>query len=169
MAEKGQKRKKIKKHLFTKNRLVVLNEDSFEEIFSLRLTLMNVFVVATLGAIVIITVTTFIIAFTPLREYIPGYSSSKLRRNATELALKSDSLASALKKNEAYLQSVVKVLNGDLEYQKVNKDSIMASEVIEVDPKTLEPSEEEIEIRKNVEAEEKKIKEQSQKSKKNSK
>lgn len=169
MAEKGQKRKKIKKHLFTKNRLVVLNEDSFEEIFSLRLTLMNVFVVATLGAIVIITVTTFIIAFTPLREYIPGYSSSKLRREATELALKSDSLSTALKKNEAYLQSVVKVLNGDLEYQKVNKDSIMASEVIEVDPKTLEPSEEELEIRKKVEAEEKKIKEQSQKSKKNSK
>ena len=122
MAEKGQKRKKIKKQLFTKNRLVVLNEDSFEEIFSLRLTLMNVFVVATLGAIVIITVTTFIIAFTPLREYIPGYSSSKLRRDATELALKSDSLATALKKNEAYLHSVVKVLNGDLEYQKVNKD-----------------------------------------------
>ena len=168
MAEKGQKREKIKKHLFTKNRLVVLNEDSFEEIFSLRLTLMNVFVVATLGAIVIITITTFIIAFTPLREYIPGYSSSKLRRDATELALKSDSLATALKKNEAYLQSVVKVLNGDLEYQKVNKDSIMASEVIEVDPKTLEPSEEELELRKKVEEEEKKIK-QSQKSKKNSK
>lgn len=158
MAEKGRKRKKIKKHLFTKNRLVVLNEDSFEEIFSLRLTLMNVFVVATLGAIIIITVTTFIIAFTPLREYIPGYSSSKLRREATELALKSDSLSTALKKNEAYLQSVVKVLNGDLEYQKVNKDSIMASEVIEVDPKTLEPSEEELEIRKKVEEEEKALK-----------
>lgn len=158
MAEKGQKRKKIKKQLFTKNRLVVLNEDSFEEIFSLRLTLMNVFVVATLGAIVIITITTFIIAFTPLREYIPGYSSSKLRRDATELALKSDSLATALKKNEAYLQSVVKVLNGDLEYQKVNKDSIMASEVIEVDPKTLEPSEEELALRQKVEAEEKALK-----------
>ncbi len=158
MAQKGQKRKKIKKHLFTKNRLVVLNEDSFEEIFSLRLTLMNVFVVATLGAIVIITVTTFIIAFTPLREYIPGYSSSKLRREATVLALKSDSLSTALKKNEAYLQSVVKVLNGDLEYQKVNKDSIMASEVIEIDPKTLEPSEEELALRQKVEAEEKALK-----------
>jgi hypothetical protein len=154
MAEKGQKRKKIKKHLFTKNRLVVLNEDSFEEIFSLRLTLMNVFVVATVGAIVIITITTFIIAFTPLREYIPGYSSSKLRREATELALKSDSLATALKKNEAYLQSVVKVLNGDLEYQKVNKDSIMASEVIEVDPKSVEASEKELELREKVAAEE---------------
>jgi len=154
MSEKGQKRKKIKKHLFTKNRLVVLNEDSFEEIFSLRLTLMNVFVTATIGAIVIITVTTFIIAFTPLREYIPGYSSSKLRRDATQLALKADSLSNALQKNEAYLKSVVKVLNGDLEYQKVNKDSIMASEVIVVDPEKMQPSKEELELRKKVEAEE---------------
>lgn len=169
MAQKGQKRKKIKKQLFTKNRLVVLNEDSFEEIFSLRLTLMNVFVVATLGAIVIITVTTFIIAFTPLREYIPGYSSSKLRREATELALKSDSLSTALKQNEAYLQSVVKVLNGELEYQKVNKDSIMASEVIEVKPEDVAPSEEELEIRKQVEEEEKKIKAQGKTPKKNTK
>lgn len=154
MSEKGQKRKKIKKHLFTKNRLVVLNEDSFEEIFSLRLTLMNVFVTATIGAIVIITVTTFIIAFTPLREYIPGYSSSKLRRDATRLALKADSLSNALQKNEAYLKSVVKVLNGDLEYQKVNKDSIMASESAEVNPEQMKPSKEELELREKVAAEE---------------
>lgn len=163
MAEKRKKRQKIKKHLFTKNRLVVLNDDTFEEIFSLRLTLMNVFVVATLGAIVIITVTTFIIAFTPLREYIPGYSTSKLRKEATELALKSDSLTTALKKNEAYLQSIVKVLNGDLEYQKVNKDSIMASEVIEVDPKSVEPSEEELELRQKVAEEEKTVQKQKKK------
>jgi hypothetical protein len=155
MSEKGQKRKKIKKHLFTKNRLVVLNEDSFEELFSLRLTLMNVFVTATIGAILIITVTTFIIAFTPLREYIPGYSSSKLRRDATQLALKADSLSNALQKNEAYLKSVVKVLNGDLEYQKVNKDSIMASESVEVDAEQMQPSKEELKLRKKVEEEEK--------------
>ena len=75
MSEKRLKRQIIKKKLFTKNRLVILNEDSFEEIFSLKLTLMNVFVVATVGAILIITTTTFIIAFTPLREFIPGYAS----------------------------------------------------------------------------------------------
>ena len=93
MPEKSQKRQILKKKLFTKNRLVILNEDTFEEIFSLRLTLMNVFVVASIGAILIITFTTYIIAFTPLREYIPGYASTKLRQEATELALKSDSLA----------------------------------------------------------------------------
>jgi hypothetical protein len=89
MSEKRLKRKIIKKKLFTKNRLVILNEDTFEEIFSLRLTLMNVFVVATIGAFLIIFVTTYIIAFTPLREYIPGYASTQLKKDATELALKS--------------------------------------------------------------------------------
>lgn len=158
MSEKRRKAQKLKKHLFTKNRLVILNDDSFEEVFSLRLTLMNVFVVATLGAIVIITVTTFIIAFTPLREYIPGYSSAKLRREATELALKSDSLSQALKHNEAYLRSIKKVLNGELEYQKVNKDSIMASEAIEIDEEKLAPSESELELRQEVKEQQKKNK-----------
>ena len=109
MSEKRLKRKKIKKKLFTKNRLVILNEDTFEELFSLRLTMMNVFVVATLGAIIIIFVTTFIIAFTPLREYIPGYASSKLKKDATELALKSDSLTKRIQENDAYIKSIKKI------------------------------------------------------------
>ena len=130
--------------------MIILNEDSFEEIFSLKLTLMNVFVFATLGAIIIITVTTFIIAFTPLREYIPGYTSSSLKKNATELALKSDSLAFAIKKNEVYLQSIQKVLNGNLEYAKVNKDSILAIAVDTLPDLQLEPTEAELKLRKEV-------------------
>ena len=155
MSEKRLKRQKLKKNLFTKRRLIILNEDTFEETFSFKLNLMNVFVVATLGAVIIITVTTFLIAFTPLREYIPGYASTKLRQDATNLALKSDSLAFALKKNEAYLQSVVKVLNGDLEYQQVNKDSILASEVQIPKSENENASEAELELRKQVENEEK--------------
>jgi hypothetical protein len=153
MSEKRLKRKKLHKKLFTKNRLVILNEDTFEEIFSLKLTLMNVFVVATSGAILLITFTTFIIAFTPLREFIPGYSSSKLKRDATELALKSDSLTLALQQNEAYIKSIKKVLTGDLEYAKFNKDSIFATNdtLSKVD---LSPSKEELDLRKNIAKEE---------------
>ena len=155
MPEKSQKRQILKKKLFTKNRLVILNEDTFEEIFSLRLTLMNVFVVASIGAILIITFTTYIIAFTPLREYIPGYASTKLRQEATELALKSDSLALALKKNDAYLKSVVKVLNGDLEYEKINKDSIMSSDNVANSIEDDAPSKAELQLREQVLQEEK--------------
>ncbi|AWG20873.1 peptidase [Flavobacterium faecale] len=160
MSKKRIKRKKLHKKLFTKNRLLILNEDTFEELFSVRLTLMNVFVVATLGAIVLISITTVIIAFTPLREYIPGYSSSKLKRDATELALKSDSLTLALKKNEAYIQSIQKVLNGELEYAKFNKDSIMNIEE-PVPQQNLNATEEEIELRNEVAEQEKKAAQQS--------
>ena len=155
MSEKRLKRKKIKKKLFTKNRLVILNEDTFEEIFSLRLTLMNVFVVATIGALLIIFVTTYIIAFTPLREFIPGYASTQLKKDATELALKSDSLSHALKKNDAYIQSIKKVLTGDLEYAKFNKDSIMAKASEPVSNEDLQPSKADLKLRLEVEREDK--------------
>lgn len=155
MPKKKLKRRKIKENLFNKRRLIILNEDTFEETFSFKLTLMNVFIFATLGAVIIITVTTFIIAFTPLREFIPGYSSSKLKKNATELALKSDSLTTALKKNEAYILSIKKVLTGQLEYAKFNKDSILASTDELVEPELLKASKEELELRKEVSEEEK--------------
>lgn len=155
MSEKRLKRRKLRKKLFTKNRLVILNEDTFEEIFSFKLNLMNVFVAATLGAILLISFTTVIIAFTPLREFIPGYSSSKLKRDATELALKSDSLSTALKKNEAYIKSIQKVLTGELEYAKFNKDSILATSDEAPSQLDLSASKEELELRNQVAKEEK--------------
>lgn len=155
MSEKRLKRKIIKKKLFTKNRLVILNEETFAEVFSLRLTLMNVFVVATLGALLIIFVTTFIIAFTPLREYIPGYASSKLKRDATELSLKSDSLTSALKKNEAYIASIRKILTGDLDYAKFNKDSITPSSLAVVSEEEMKPTKADLNLREEVAREDK--------------
>jgi len=155
MSEKRLKRRKLRKTLFTKNRLVILNEDTFEEIFSFKLNIMNVFVAATLGAILLISFTTIIIAFTPLRELIPGYSSSKLKRDATELALKSDSLTLALKKNEAYIKSIQKVLTGELEYAKFNKDSILATSDEAPSQLDLSPSKEEMELRNQIAKEEK--------------
>ena len=157
MSEKRLERKKFLNKLFLKNRLVILNEDTFEEIFSFKLNLMNVFVMATLGAILLIAFTTVIIAFTPLREFIPGYSSSKLKKEATELALKSDSLSSALKKNEAYIKSIQKVLTGDLEYAKFNKDSILASTDEAPSKFNLSPSKEELKLREQVAKEEERL------------
>lgn len=157
MSKKGLKRKQLKEKLFIKRRLIILNEDTFEETFSLKLTLMNVFVGVSLGAIIIIFVTTFIIAFTPLREYIPGYSSSNLKKNATELALKSDSLTKALEHNERYIESIKKVLRGELEFAKFNKDSILSAAEKPTETE-LSASKEELELREQVAEEEKKIK-----------
>lgn len=167
MAKK--KKRNFRKKLFIKNRLVILNEDTFEEIFSFRLTLMNVFVVFTLGGIFLICVTTYIIAFTPLREFIPGYSSSELKRNATELAIKSDSLETALMKNEAYIKGVQKVLKGELEYAKFNKDSILAEADEPASEVNMKASEEELKLRDEVKTIEKETSEKAPEKNKNGK
>jgi hypothetical protein len=155
MSKKRLKKKKFFDRLLIKNRLIILNEDTFEEIFSFKLNIMSVFVSLSLGAIFLISITTVLIAFTPLREFIPGYSSSKLKRDATVLALKSDSLTTALKKNEVYIKSIQKVLNGELEYAKFSKDSILASSEEAPEPVDLSPSEKEVELREIVAEEEK--------------
>ena len=150
MTKKKPKKEQLINKLFLKNRLVILNEDTFEEIFSFKLNLTNVFIAATLGAIFLISITTYIIAFTPLREFIPGYSSSQLKKDATELALKSDSLTDALKKNEDYIKSIQKVLTGELEYAKFNKDSILSQSEQAPSQIDLSPSKDELELRKQV-------------------
>jgi hypothetical protein len=155
MSSKRVKGKKFWKRLLIKNRLVILNEDTFEEIFSFKLNIMSVFVSLTLGAILVISFTTVLIAFTPLREFIPGYSSSQLKKNATVLALKSDSLSAALKKNEIYIKSIQKVLTGELDYAKFNKDSILLSAEVTKESVDLSASKNEIELRERVKEEEK--------------
>lgn len=166
MSENRSKRRKLRNKLFTKSRLVILNDENFEELFSFKLNLMNVFVAVTTGAFLLISFTTLVIAFTPLREFIPGYSSSKLKRDATELALKSDSLTLALKKNEAYIKSIQKVLTGELEFAKFNKDSILATVQEDQSQVDLSPSKEEVELREEVAREEKKSKTNTSKAKK---
>jgi murein DD-endopeptidase MepM/ murein hydrolase activator NlpD len=144
------KKQLLKEKLFTKNRLVIHNEDTFEEIFSLKLNLMNVFVVVTLSSIFLIAITTYIIAFTPLREYIPGYASTDLKKEATELALKSDSLATNVAYNNQYLEGIKNVLNGKIEIAHINKDSLLASQKKIPDELPTKATSEEIELREQL-------------------
>jgi len=125
MADKNKRTKKIKRKLLHKYRLVVLNEDTFEERFSFKLNRLNVFVFSTIFAVFLIAGTTLLIAFTPLREYIPGYSSTSLKQRATDLTYKTDSLQQVININESYLASIRKVLTGDVKTVDFNKDSIL--------------------------------------------
>ncbi len=135
MTNKEKRTKKFKKKLLHKYRLVILNEETFEERFSFKLNRLNVFVFSTLFALFLILLTTVIIAFTPLREYIPGYSSTNLKKKATQLTYKTDSLQQILNVNEQYLASIKKVLTGDVKTVNFNKDSII--EVAKTDPSVL--------------------------------
>lgn len=128
MAKEKKDKKRFAKKLLHKYRLVILNEDTFEERLSFKLTKLNVFVAASLGIIILIAGTTFLIAFTGLREYIPGYSSANLKKQAAELAYKTDSLQTALMLNNQYYESIRKVLTGDLKPMILNRDSLVRSQ-----------------------------------------
>jgi murein DD-endopeptidase MepM/ murein hydrolase activator NlpD len=159
MATKNLKRKlffiKTSRKLFNKRRLVILNEDTFEETFSLKLNLINVFVAVTLSSIFLITLTTYIIAFTSLREYIPGYASTTLKKEAFNLAIKSDSLENAVKINNIYISSIKKVLEGNLDYAVLNKDSSIALDKQEIEESSLIVSEDEKKLREQIQDEDK--------------
>jgi murein DD-endopeptidase MepM/ murein hydrolase activator NlpD len=95
-------------------RLVILNEETLEERISFKLSRLNVFVAIGLLSIALVFITTYIIAFTPLKEYIPGYTDVTLQRRIYELQLRSDSVAFAMRTQEKYLEDLKKVLGGDL-------------------------------------------------------
>ena len=84
MTEEKKKRKLIDR-LKVKYRMVLLNDDSFAEKFSFRLTALNVFIAVGVISFIMIALVTSVIAFTPLREFIPGYAS--------EIATKRDLIA----------------------------------------------------------------------------
>jgi murein DD-endopeptidase MepM/ murein hydrolase activator NlpD len=70
--------------------------------------------------------------------------------------LKSDSLTKVMQENEAYIKSIKKILTGELEYAKFNKDSILATTKSEaIDEKELQPNEEELKLREEVAREDK--------------
>jgi len=148
--DEKRRSKKIKQKLLHKYRLVVLNEDTFEERFTFKLNRLNVFVFSIISVIILISLTTIIIAFTPLREYIPGYSSVSLKKKATLLTYKTDSLQRVIAINDQYLASIKKVLTGDVSTVDFNKDSIIKAaekENIEID---FSPSKEDSLLREKV-------------------
>ena len=136
MAKKVKRRREFKRKLLHKYRLVILNENTFEEKISFKLSRLNVFVTGSLFIIGLIGLTTLLIAFTPLREYIPGYSSTKLKKQATDLTYTTDSLVLTLNNTNQYLDNIRKVLRGDIENSETNLDSIR--ERFELDPASVD-------------------------------
>lgn len=140
MKNKKENKKKFTKKLLHKYKLIVLNEDTFEEKLTFKLTRLNVFVVVTLAAILLIAGTTFLIAFTGLKEYIPGYSSAELKQRAANLAYKTDSLERVVHLNSQYYNSIKEVLMGDIETSDFYKDLTKEGEEINNEDIDLAPS-----------------------------
>jgi murein DD-endopeptidase MepM/ murein hydrolase activator NlpD len=113
-SERTKTWKYLVRRIRDKYRLVLLNEETLEERISFKLSRLNVFVAIGLMSIILVFITTYIIAFTPLKEYIPGYTDVTLQRRIYELQLRSDSVAFAMRTQEKYLEGLKKVLGGDI-------------------------------------------------------
>lgn len=152
MAKTPKNKGRFKEKLISKYRLVILNEDTFEEKISFKLTRLNVFILGGLFSILLIVGTIFLIAFTPLREYIPGYSSIKLKKEATQLVYKVDSLEQVLKVNNVYIEKIRKLLTGEIADVQFDKDSVLQSIHYDKDTINLEPSNIDLEFRQEIES-----------------
>jgi len=109
-----EKKKKLIGRLKNRYRLVIMNDDTLEERASFNLRPLNVFVTAGLAIILLITITTFLIAFTGLREYIPGYADLKTQRRVYNLVMKADSMERSLRARDLYITNLKGIINGDV-------------------------------------------------------
>lgn len=155
MTTEKKEKKRIARKLLHKYRLVILNEDTFEEKLSFKLTRLNVFVLTMLSAIFLVAITTVVIAFTPLKEYIPGYSSTALKKQALAMTYQTDSLQNIIEVNEKYYESIKKVLQGEISPVDFNRDSIIDAAKEEISQLDLQPSKADSILREKVDKEDK--------------
>lgn len=103
----------------SKYRLVFITDDTLEERFTFRLSRLNVFVALGTLTIILIFLTSILIAFTPLREYIPGYTNVGLTKKLYQLQARTDSIEHLLAMKERFMQNIKDVISGkDLSDQK---------------------------------------------------
>ena len=157
MESSKKDKRKLKEKLLHKYRMVILNEDTFEERFSFKLSKLSMIILTLVSSLFLIFATVFLIAFTPVREFIPGYSSTALKNKATRLTLEVDSLTSIVDRNSAYFTSIRNVLSGkkdalDTEESYTLKEN---SEPIDVDSVNFTASQEDSILRVKVEQEDK--------------
>jgi murein DD-endopeptidase MepM/ murein hydrolase activator NlpD len=154
MSKRKQKKEQLLQKMLHRYRLVILNEDTFEERISFQVNRLNVILIFVFSAILLIALTSIFIAFTPLREYIPGYSSTQLRKQATATAYKIDSLEVELIKKEQFFKSIKAALRGE-DVSTADTSSAVAKTKIDPDTVDFSPSEEDLALREEVEQEDK--------------
>ena len=152
MARKNTKKSKFKQKLTDKYRLVVLNENTFEERFSLKLSRLNVFVLGGFFSILLVILTIIFIAFTPIKEYIPGYESSQLKAEAVKLTFDAEALKQKLTILENYTIALQPVLTGKISSEEIDSLQIQARQFV-IDESQLDASKEDSLFREKVDRE----------------
>lgn len=124
MKKETSRSKRIKKKLLSRYRLVILNEQTFEEQLYFRLTRLNVIITCTFLFALFFTGTIALVSYTPIKEIIPGYASTKMRKQAAENAFRLDSLLDAYRQSNQQLSAIRKVLIGEVDIAEIKEYAI---------------------------------------------
>ncbi|MFO7924320.1 MAG: M23 family metallopeptidase [Bacteroidales bacterium] len=145
MGNKNNK-KSFLNRLKHKYRFIIFNDHSYEEVISVRLTKMNVFSIIGSSAILLIILVTVLIAFTPIREFIPGYPDGTIRRDMIMNAILLDSLENEIRIREQFMDNIRDILAGreprsleytpddnmqveDIRFTRSEQDSVLRAEI----------------------------------------
>jgi len=109
------------KRLRNRYRLVVMNEDTYEEVVKFKLTRLSVYIALSSAFVFMVAITSALIIFTPLKYYLPGvgYGNAKQVREFRKLKIRTDSIERALSQQQQYFEHLEKVLEGKV----VTKDT----------------------------------------------
>jgi len=102
------------KRLQNRYRFVILNDDTYEEVITFRLSRMSVYVAFSTLFVLLTGLTVGLIIFTPLKYYIPGYGNANVGREYRELKYVTDSLEKQLTYQAQYIDGVKQVLSGNV-------------------------------------------------------
>lgn len=96
-------------------RLVVMNDDTYEEVVTFKLSRLSVYVLMSTIFVLLVGLTTALIVFTPLKEYVPGYGSGQQRSQLREMKIRVDSLEREVLYRDRYVNDLKKVLSGNVD------------------------------------------------------
>ena len=114
------KRKSFWKNFKFKYKLTITNENTLEEIVGIHVSKLNGVSVLLFAVTVIFLITSVIIAFTPLRNYLPGYMNSEVREQVVLNALRADSLQWVLERQRMYIMNIQDIISGNVKVDSVH-------------------------------------------------
>ncbi len=104
---------KLLRKLTNKYRMVLLNEDTYEEVGTMRLTRLNLFTFAGVVVILLVAIVYSLIAYTNIRELIPGYPDAAMRQHIRSNAMKLDSLEYEQSIRDQYFENLNRIIAGE--------------------------------------------------------
>ncbi len=108
----AKKKGQIYHKLRSKYRLVIMRDSSFEEVWFMRLSRMNVITASALTLFTVAMIVVLLIVYTPLKEFIPGYPSPETTMNIRLNALKTDSLEYQLFLKDQFIRNIITIIDG---------------------------------------------------------